>query len=165
MEAHVPASAPTSSFTLDTDEIDGGPINAVTSSSGLSQRAASSGAICLTSDPINQQDTRLSSASQRHMEPVTTEQQQPDAISESLAQSQRSPRTDAETTISDVLEQLTDNASAIRTAEEVLEHLVLKQSALMRLEQHLEQQLVISAVQRPLGFHKGRPVAAVLLLR
>lgn len=68
-------------------------------------------------------------------------------------------------TIVDVLGQLADNAAQIREAEEALQQLMGKQASLMLLERKLEQQRVISALMHPLGFHQGRPVAAVLLLR
>lgn len=174
MDAQPPNSAPSSSFVLDADD--------TTDTSSCSNNVVTVPAGTAELPEANSQarlPPSMSSVAYQHSDAVATqpaepsalEQQQPsaaafDTISQQLQQSTLdSPRTPRTTTISDVLDQLTDNASAIRTAEEVLEHLLLKQTALMQLEQHLEQQLVISAISQPLGFHKGRPVAAMLLLR
>jgi len=67
--------------------------------------------------------------------------------------------------VADCLLLLQENAAAIATAEEVLQHLLSKQSALMLLERHLEEERVLLVFKQPLGFHKGRPVAAILLHR
>eukprot|EP00775_Hariotina_reticulata_P006793 gene6793-7010_t len=67
--------------------------------------------------------------------------------------------------VADCLLLLQENAAAIATAEEVLQHLLSKQSALMLLERHLEEERVLLVLKQPLGFHIGRPVAAILLHR
>jgi sirohydrochlorin ferrochelatase len=67
--------------------------------------------------------------------------------------------------IVDVLGQLAGNAADIRAAEIALQELLAKQHSLRLLMRKLEQQRVIEAVLQPLGFHQGRPVAALLLLR
>jgi hypothetical protein len=67
--------------------------------------------------------------------------------------------------IVDVLGQLAGNAADIRAAELALQELLSKQHSLRLLMRKLEQQRVIEAVLQPLGFHQGRPVAALLLLR
>jgi hypothetical protein len=67
--------------------------------------------------------------------------------------------------IVDVLGQLAGNAADIRAAEVALQELLAKQHSLRLLMRKLEQQRVIEAVTKPLGFYQGRPVAAVLLLR
>jgi hypothetical protein len=67
--------------------------------------------------------------------------------------------------IVDVLGQLAGNAADIRAAEIALQDLLTKQHSLRLMMRKMEQQRVIEAVLQPLGFHQGRPVAALLLLR
>jgi hypothetical protein len=65
-----------------------------------------------------------------------------------------------------LLSQLSDNAEAIAAAEEMLENLLTRQAALHHMGRKMEQQQVLAVLQQgQLGFHRGRPVAAVLLYR
>lgn len=65
-----------------------------------------------------------------------------------------------------LLAQLSDNAEAIAAAEEVLEGLLARQATLHHMGRKMEQHRVLQVLQGGhLGFHRGRPVAAVLLYR
>lgn len=69
-------------------------------------------------------------------------------------------------TIADALNSLHSNAALIAAAEEHLQVLLSKQHILMQAERLLEQDKVASLLpDRTLGFHRGRPVAAILLSR
>lgn len=47
----------------------------------------------------------------------------------------------------------------------ILQELHLSLTALVQVERLLERQALLDALQRPLGFDKGRPVAALLAYR